>query len=235
MPLDEAISYTPHSFKHLFITAGRQLQIPEPAIDVMAGWQVKAASGMASIYDSVSASAELIYKDFVHKNFQNGWSLMEEGSVPLAPVVPFVANPQVMLEEKDGDWSLADRPKSTQKGADLQSRRLADSPLDGSVVQVLNTQVGVVHLFVGTKFAWKDPRSICGRWQCGSPDRPGKNSKFAAGSAEWKADNCMFGFCEACYGDCYPAERCSPSPVKPKSKKKPQSRASSSSSSSSSS
>ena len=40
VPVDEAITYTLHSFKHLLVTAGRQLQVPEPAIDVMAGWSV---------------------------------------------------------------------------------------------------------------------------------------------------------------------------------------------------
>ena len=76
VPVDEAILYTPHSFKHLFVSAARQLQVPEPAIDVMAGWQVKSASGMASIYDNVAASPELIYKDHVHNHFQAGWTLV---------------------------------------------------------------------------------------------------------------------------------------------------------------
>ena len=67
VPIDEAVTYTLHSFKHLFVTAGRQLQIPEPAIDLMSGWTVKSTSGMASIYDSVKASSELLYKDFIHK------------------------------------------------------------------------------------------------------------------------------------------------------------------------
>ena len=89
LPVDEAVKYTLHSFKHLFITAGRQLQIPEPAIDVMAGWTPKSASGMARVYDSVSVSAELLYKDFIHKNFQSGWTLRDTGSIPMVPKVPF--------------------------------------------------------------------------------------------------------------------------------------------------
>ena len=87
LPVDDAISFTLHSFRHLFVTAGRQLQIPELAIDMMAGWAVKGASGMASVYDSVSASSELAYKDFVHKSFQNGWALSETGAIPMAPNV----------------------------------------------------------------------------------------------------------------------------------------------------
>ena len=85
--MEEAVTYTLHSFKHLLVTAARQLQVPEPSIDVMAGWAVKSASGMAAVYDSVSASSELLYKDYIHRNFQNGWSLMPEGTIPLQPVV----------------------------------------------------------------------------------------------------------------------------------------------------
>ena len=41
VPVDEAISFALHSFKHFLVTAGRQLQVPERAVDVMAGWIVK--------------------------------------------------------------------------------------------------------------------------------------------------------------------------------------------------
>ena len=35
--IDEAISYSLHSFNHLLVTAGRQLGLLEPSLDVMAG------------------------------------------------------------------------------------------------------------------------------------------------------------------------------------------------------
>ena len=89
VPLDKAISFTMHSFRHLFVTAGRQLQVPEPSIDVMVGWAAKSASGMASVYDSVKASSELLYKDFIHKNFQSGWTLKDVGSIPMSAKIPF--------------------------------------------------------------------------------------------------------------------------------------------------
>ena len=47
--VDEAITVSLHSFKHLFVTAARQLGLAEPAIDIMAGWAVKSSSGMPAV------------------------------------------------------------------------------------------------------------------------------------------------------------------------------------------
>ena len=128
-------------------------------------------------------------------------------------MVPFTARSS---DVGDGEYTLVEKPISTQKGADLQLRRMSDSPLNDSVVQCLNTGVGTVHLFVNGAFKWKEPKTLCGRWACGAPDRPVKTAMFSATSTEWTGRNCKYGFCEACYGDCYPAERCSPSPRKAK-------------------
>ena len=215
VPIDEAITFTLHSFKHLLVTAGRQLQVPEPAIDVMAGWAVKAASGMASVYDSVSASSELVYKDFIHRNIQKGWSLCAEGSIPLQPVVPFVSCSKPVASKADGPKATAAKPSSTQKGADLQLRRMADSPLNDSVVQCQILSLGHVHLHVRGVFQWKSPKTCCGK-ECGSPAKPAKNCKFSDSSQEWTGDNCLFGFCVRCYGECYPVDRCMTTPKKGK-------------------
>ena len=230
--LSEAFMYSLHSFKHLLVTAGRQLQIPEPAIDVMAGWAVKSSSGMPSIYDSVSASSELLYKDYIHSNIIQGWSLAVEGAIPKAPVVPFrLAQP---AQQSSEGFTLVDRPVFTQRGGELQHRRMTDSPLNQDVVQCLNTNLGTVHLYIPGKFTWKDPKTVCGRWACGSPSRPASAACFAANSVEWTARSSQFAFCERCYGDCYPNERCLPSPKKQKPAAKDLVASSSSSSSSSS-
>ena len=216
VPVDEAVTFSPHSFKHLLVTAGRQLQVPEPLIDVMAGWTVKASSGKPAVYDSVAASSELLYKDFIHRNVQQGWSLSKEGAIPLRPVVSFESCKEPAPVEEKTEWAFAEA-SVTQRGAALQLQRMSDSPLNETVIQVLNTGSGLVHLFMTGKFKWKDPKSLCGRWACGSPDRPMKAASFAASSSEWTGSTCLYGFCESCYGDCYPVERCLPSPKKAKS------------------
>ena len=178
----------------------------EPQIDVMAGWAVKSSSGMPAIYDSVSASSELVYKDFIHKNIEAGWTVAEEGSVPAKPICPLSTSGGVEPSRVSGQ----DKPKSTQKGADLQMRRAREMPLDGSVVQALNTQIGTVHLFplsklLGTRV--KAPKTFCGNWAPGTPDDPAKDAKFALTSDEYTGENCFFGFCERCYGASYPKDR----------------------------
>ena len=87
--VDQALAFTLHSFKRVLVTAGRLPHIPEPAIDVMAGWRVKSCSGAAAIHDSVSAISELVCKCFVRMNIQNGLALASTGSIPMAPKVSF--------------------------------------------------------------------------------------------------------------------------------------------------
>lgn len=203
VPPDEAIRYTLHSFKHLFVTAGRQLGLLEPQIDVMAGWASKASSGMPAVYDSVAASSELVYKSFIHQNFRAGWRVAESGIVPTKPIKPLasedVASPSVTVAPPS--------VKSTQRGADLQVKRARECPLDQTVIQVMNVPVGLVHLFPLSKHRVKFPKTFCGRWSPGAPDAPSKDAEFSVVSDKWTGDNSLFGFCTTCYGRAYPVDR----------------------------
>ena len=215
LPVDEAISFSLHSFRHLFVTAGRQLQIPEPAIDMMVGWTVKGASGMASVYDSVTASSELIYKDFVHKNFQKGWTLSQTGAIPMAPKVHLS-----QLVQGNGLTENSTPPKAKgqldRKGAALQLRRMRDSPLDSRVVQCRNVLQGTVHLYVDDRtFGAKNTTTtVCENWPCGTPSKPSNGAEFADSSESWNALNSFDNFCEYCYGVAYPVDKCIPTPRK---------------------
>ena len=203
VPVDEAIQYTLHSFKHLLVTAGRQLGLPEPQIDVMASWAVKSSSGTPALYDSVAASSELVYKDFVHRNIQAGRQVASEGNVPAKPMVSLRSSGAELPATNTGPA----RPKSTQKGADLQLERMGKLPLNQSVVQVRNVPVGTVHLFPLSKHRVKNPKPFCGRWASGSPDAPSEDAEFSTGSSTWTGDNSFFGFCVTCYGKAYPVDR----------------------------
>ena len=186
---------------------------------------------MASIYDSIQASSELLYKDFIHKNFQQGWRLCSSGSIPAPPRVPFG---QVSDEKPVDENATPPKPKSAVRGGDLQRTRVADSPLDKTVVQVVNKKIGCVHLFVQRgelclPLVQKDPRTLCGRWKCGTPDTPLSGAEFSSAFESWSDDNTSFGFCERCYGDCYPRDRCLESPLKSKGKQESDDSSSSSS------
>ena len=86
-------------------------------------------------------------------------------------------------------------------------RRLRETPLNDTVVQVLNVPHGTVHLYLRGAFNPKEPKTICGRFAPGLPKEPAKTAQFATDSGKWTGDNCMFAFCERCFGDAYPVER----------------------------
>ena len=68
------------------------------------------------------------------------------------------------------------KPTSAVRGGELQRTRVDDSPVDSSVIQFVNKTIGTVHLFIQRSelFGGRTLETICGRWQCGSPDAPGK-------------------------------------------------------------
>ena len=144
---------------------------------------------------------------------QLGWNLRSSGAIPSPPKIAFG---EVSDSKPVDENQTPPKPKSAVRGGDLQRTRVADSPLDKSVVQVVNLKHGTVNLFVrGSGLTrWKDPRTVCGRWQCGMPDAPARGAEFSRSSDTWSDINCVYGYCEACYGSCYPVDRCVESPGK---------------------
>ena len=95
--LDVAVSYSLHSFKHVYPTVGRQLGLTDPQIDVMANWVSKSASAMPARYDSAVAVVELRYKAFVVENIVAGFSLVGDACKPNPPLVLLDASAAVTL------------------------------------------------------------------------------------------------------------------------------------------
>ena len=127
----------------------------------------------------------------------------------MAPIVPFS---QLQSITPLSENSTPPKLKLDEKGAGLQLQRMRDSPLDGSIIQVLNQAGGVVHLFAH-RCNWKNPTTLCGRWACGSLKRPSSGAEFAT-TEEWTGLNSFHAFCDSCYGDVYPADRCLPTPAR---------------------
>ena len=206
LDVDEAISYSMHSFKHLYPTAARQLGMDEPLIDVMCGWAVKSSSGMPAVYDSVAASAELVHKSYVCKNVQAGWRIADEGCLPEQPKVEGSSS-------GSRPSGAQESPSKKRSGAELQERAVKKFPLDDTVCQVLNAPAGRVHLvLVGGKRTMvvlkrTAARTLCGHWVCGTKQVPVQAATFANSSSRWSGSNSVYSFCESCYGDCYPMDR----------------------------
>ena len=72
--------------------------------------------------------------------------------------------------------------------------RMQNFPLNDTVVQVLNTQAGLVHLFCGSgPHKAGRPRSLCGKWMSGSQENPVKSAEFADSSSKWDGNRTAFG------------------------------------------
>ena len=77
----EAMTFSSHSWRHLFPTAGRQLRLSNETLNDMGHWAPN--SGMPQRYDSAACVSELTGKASVRRAFQGGWSMVGPGCVPL--------------------------------------------------------------------------------------------------------------------------------------------------------
>ena len=77
----EAMTFSCHSWRHLFPTAWRQLQLSNETLNDMGHWAPN--SGMPQRYDSAACVSELTGKATVRRAFQGGWSMVGLGCVPL--------------------------------------------------------------------------------------------------------------------------------------------------------
>ena len=80
-----AVSFSTHSFKHLYPTMGRQLGLSDPQISTMGSW--KSGDPMPGVYDSVACAASLVYKEHIRRNQVAGWRMADVGNTPAAPFV----------------------------------------------------------------------------------------------------------------------------------------------------
>ena len=203
--LDVAVSYSLHSLKHVYPTIGRQLGLTDPQIDVMANWVSKTASAMPARYDSAVAVVELRYKAFVVENIVAGFRLVVNACKPLPPLVLLdasaVATPAIVRISKLA-LNLKAKSRSISAGNVLASKRQEELLLPPNVVQVLNSKVGVVHLYVLGRKA-NAQKTACGSWKCGFASSPWLSARFAKNSTVWSPDNCAYSFCAQCYGRQY--------------------------------
>ena len=85
------MQYSCHSWRHLYPTAGKQLDLAADDIDTMGRWQQGA--GMSALYDSRACVSELIQKDKVMSAVSSGWQLVEPGCVAAKPPPPATSRP----------------------------------------------------------------------------------------------------------------------------------------------
>ena len=77
---DEALSYTPHSWRHLYPTAARQLGLSDTQLEEIGHWAH--GSSMPRVYDSAACVSELLAKSKVVGAISKGWNVVEPGCLP---------------------------------------------------------------------------------------------------------------------------------------------------------
>jgi len=83
---EQALVFTPHSWRHFYNTAARQLDLGDQAATEIAHWEP--GSKMPKTYDSKACVAELRHKSTIVGAFNKGWTLVDKGMVPRpVPVV----------------------------------------------------------------------------------------------------------------------------------------------------
>ena len=98
MPEVEAMSYSCHSWRHLYPTAGKQMGLTDGAVGEMGHWE--AGSNMPRGYVSMACVSELLTKRAVCDAFSSGWDVTGPGCLPTP--VPKTVHKQITppLESK---------------------------------------------------------------------------------------------------------------------------------------
>ena len=198
---EEAVSFSMHSFRHVYPTMARQLLVPDSVVGVMGSWASR--DPMPGHYDSIDCTAELAYKEFVRSNYAAGWRLCGAGNVPTKAILPMGVPSHEPSVSSAPSGPVDDTPVETcfqridgaplRQGADNQLQMMIDFRLPDDVVQVVNQNVGCVHLLK------TPPNTVCNGWKCGSVDAPASSAGFAVSCSSHNGATSPFAFCRVCY------------------------------------
>ena len=185
----DALQLTPHSWRHLYPTAGRQLEVPEAQLDDIGHWAT--GSGMPRAYDSAACVSELIAKSKIATALRAGWTVAAPGCVPKTPPPPMAAPGTPGGPAPSQEHEERGPPYSRRKTAE-HIRRTTVSVLPKGK-GVLNTTSSLMHLHSG------GTTSACGMWACGSPTNPAVNARFTDDPALQSTTSTKTSQCKRCF------------------------------------
>ena len=183
MDPEVALTFTLHSWRHLFPTTARQLRLSDTEQVEIGRWSVGPA--MPRRYDSAACVTELTAKSAICSAFNKGWSLVEGGCIALPPPVsvPFPPTPPPPLVPPSSmnqpNWGMVG-PKHIEI-LDLWR-------------QASNINDGETHIWKGGE------KTVCRSWQCGAPDNPRPFAKFM-GVGVFVPDCIVTPQCRICFSE----------------------------------
>ena len=172
-----ALTFTLHSWRHLFPAAARQLRLPEHGQVEMGHWAT--GSSMPRRYDSMACVTELVAKSKITQAFGAGWDVAQPGCLPRSVPVSCV---------EDGTAVSVDPPHKKMK-----------TRVSVSGISVIKEMHQVVHLQSGKVHIWiAGIRTACNTWACGSPTAPADSATFI-GKDSAMSDSSTSPLCKSCY------------------------------------
>lgn len=184
MSAEKACSFTPHSWRHLLITAARQLGFNDDAQRETGHWSMN--STMPRVYGSASCTVELMHKSQFMKAFHSIWRVAQAGAVPEAEPKLDNADSIPPMEPVGADSEKVDSMVAPSR------IKVVDTKVVANRYWVLNSGTKRVHLFPGNNPAC----TSSGRVRPGTPEEPFAGSIFRPCQTVTKFRNALM--CRTC-------------------------------------
>ena len=191
MTASEAVTYSPHGFRHLLITIGQQLRtqgvVTEGDIERLGHWAKD--SSMVRRYDTSAGVSELSARSTLLRAVREGWRPVSDGTLPNP--LPSTPGAQALVR------SIPQTPISYGRAA--PAGRVGQAVPSGRpcFIRVGHRTRKRVHLV-------SEPHrvSMCGMWTCGTRSDPVAHALYEDIPLSWPdCRNCERGVGKSRHGD----------------------------------
>ena len=173
------VEYTPHSCRHVQVTAGTQLAahgfLSDQSMETLGHWET--GSRMPKRYDSAACVSELHTMSKITDAIRTGWRPAEDGQLPmpLTPALAAIAAPATPMAPFPKTETA--KPQASTSNAPAASRHI-----------VVNSRRNVENVAMVTSRT-----TICARFTCGTMESPAPNAVFGSAGAARKCKTCFGG------------------------------------------
>ena len=173
------VEYTPHSCRHVQVTAGTQLAaqgfLTEQSMATLGHWEQ--GSKMPKRYDSAACVSELHTRSKITEAIRTGWRPATDGQLPTppTPVGATVAAP------------MTPRPSETRSST-TGPQATTNEDRSRSAQAVVNKRRNMAHMTSATTRATR-----CGWFTCGTPENPAPGAIFGSIGKARRCKTCFGG------------------------------------------
>ena len=199
---DTATSYGTHAFRRLYPTLAAQLELTAEQAECVGHWTK--GSKMPKHYNSVQGAKEILVKNKLASAVASGWTPAPSGAVP-RPVPVATAHTGTTSSSGHGQTPPSAPPTApavlvtpTAPAVVLSTPSQGEQERPGTVwVSNVRRMVTV------TVHQWRTAsgvKALCGRFECGTPERPTVNARFWSNQPPWTDSTVPCTACSAVTG-----------------------------------